>query len=86
MTEEKFKQIKELQDKIEDKERKIRNIDLLISSCGLGCKITGTPKGSFRQAPEHYSSNKEEIIKILQLDREKINNELIELNKVFSEQ
>jgi hypothetical protein len=85
MTEEKFKQIKELQDKIENKERKIRNIDLLISSYGLGCKITGTPKGTFRQAPEHYFSNKEEIIKILQLDREKIINELIELKKVFSE-
>jgi len=86
MTEEKFKQIKELQDKIEDKERKIRNIDLLISSCGLGCKITGTLKGTFRQAPEYYFSNKQEIIKILQLDRGKICNELTELKKVFSEQ
>jgi hypothetical protein len=86
MTEEKFKQIKELKEKIEDKERKIRKIDLLISSCGLGCKITGTPKGTFRQAPEHYFSNKEEIIKILKLDREKISNELTELKKVFSEQ
>lgn len=85
MTEEKFKQIKELQDKIDYKERKIRNIDLLISSCGLSCKITGTPMGTFRQIPEHYFSNKEEIIKILQLDREKISNELTELKKVFSE-
>jgi hypothetical protein len=86
MTEEKFKQIKELQDKIEDKERKIRNIDLLISSCGLGCKITGTPKGTFRKAPEHYFSNKEEIIKILQIDRDKMSNELSELKNAFSEQ
>ena len=86
MTEEKFKQIKELQDKIEDKQRKIRNIDLLITSCGLGCKIIGTPKGSFRQAPEHYFSNKEEIIRILQLDKDKISNELLELQKLFSEQ
>ena len=86
MTEEKFKQIKELQDKIEDKERKIRNIHLLISSCGLDCKITGTPKGTFRQAPEYYFSNKVEIIRILQLDREKMSNELNELKKVFSEQ
>jgi hypothetical protein len=85
MREEKFKQIKELQDKIEDKERKIRNIDLIISSCGLGCKITGTPKGTFRQAPEHYFSNKKEIIRILQLDKEKISNELNELKKVFLE-
>ena len=86
MTEEKFKQIKELQDKIEDKERKIRSIDLLISSCGLGCKITGTPKGTFRQAPEHYFSDKEEIIRILQMDKDKISNELAELKNVFSEQ
>lgn len=86
MTEEKFKHIKELQEKIEDKERKISNIDLLISSCGLGCKITGTHKGTFRQSTEHYFSDKEEIIKILQLDKEKISNELIELQKAFSEQ
>lgn len=86
MTEEKFKQLKELQDKIEDKQRKIRNIDLLITSCGLGCKISGTPKGSFRQSPEYYFSNKEEIIRILQLDRDKLLNELLELQKLFSEQ
>jgi hypothetical protein len=86
MTEEKFKQIKELQDKIEDKQRKIRNIDLLITSCGLGCKITGTPKGRFRQALEHHFSNKEEIIRILQLDKENLANELSELQTVFSEQ
>lgn len=85
MTEDEFKQIKELQNKIEDNQRKIKNIDLLVSSCGLGCKITGTPKGSFRSVPEHYFYNKEEIVKLLQLDREKISNELIELKKVFSE-
>jgi len=86
MTEEKFKQIEELQDKIEDKQRKIRNIDLLITSCGLGCKISGKPKGTFRQSPEHYFSNKEEIIRILQLDKAKLSNELLELQKLFSEQ
>lgn len=86
MTEEKFKQIKELQDKIEDKQRKLRNIDLLMTSCGLGCKITGTPKGQFRQAPEHYFSNKEEILRILQFDKDRLANELVELQKVFSEQ
>ena len=49
MTEEKFKKVKELQEKIEDKERKIRNIDLLMSCENIDCKMTGTPQGKFRQ-------------------------------------
>lgn len=86
MTEEKFKQIKELKDKIEDKQCKNRNIDLLITSRELDCKINGTPKGNFRQVPEHYFSNKEEIIRILQFDRDKLANELSDLQMLFSEQ
>lgn len=84
MTEEKFQEIKDLQEKIEDKQRKIRNIELIMSSCGIGCKITGTPRGSFRQAPEHYFSGKNEIINLLKIDKERLLQELIELQKVFS--
>lgn len=86
MTEEKFKQIKELQDKIEDRRHKIRNIDLLITGCGLDCKISGTPRGSFRLSIEHHFSNKEEIIRLLKLEKDKLSNELLELQKLFSEQ
>lgn len=86
MTEEKFNFLKNLQDKIEVKESKIRNIDLLMASSELSCKITGTPKNSFRFTPGYSFSNKEEILKILQIEKNIIESELIELKKVFNEQ
>ena len=81
---EKFKEIKDIENNIEQKEYKIRVIDSLITSCGLSCKITGTPRGKFRTLPQYHFSNKEEIIKILKLDKEKLMDELIELKRIFS--
>ena len=86
MTEEKFNQIAKLKKEIENKERKIRDIDSLLKSTRLGCKITGDSKESYRQQPEHYFSNQEEIIKMLQLDKDKITIELSQLIKLFNEQ
>ena len=86
MTEEKFNQITKLRNEIDNKERTIRIIDLLMGSDRLGCKITGDSKESYRQQPEHYFSNQEEIIKMLQLDKDKITIELSQLIKLFNEQ
>lgn len=85
MTEEKFKQIKNVRDSIEDKQRKLRSIDLLMRSCALSCKITGTPPNSFHTL-QHSFSGTDEIIRLLQIDKEKLVNELDELHKLFSEQ
>ena len=86
MTEEKFNQITKLKKEIENKERNIIDIDSLMTSTKLGCKITGVTKESYRQPPEHYFSNQEEIIKMLQLDKDKITIELSLLKKLFNEQ
>jgi len=85
MTEEKFNQIKELKNKIEGKEDKLRDIDLLIQTPKLVCKIYGSPNRSLRQDPEFYFFEEDEIIRLLKLGREKINSELSELKKTFSE-
>jgi hypothetical protein len=86
MTQEKFNQILKLRNEIDIKERTIRDIDSLLKSTKLGCKITGNSKESYRQPPEHYFSNQEEIIKMLQLDKDKITIELSQLIKLFNEQ
>jgi len=85
MTEEKFKILKELQLEIMDEERNIRKIDSLISGCGLCCKISGKSRNGFNITTEYNSTHKEEIIRILQLDREKISTKLSDLKKRFSE-
>jgi gas vesicle protein len=85
MTEEKFEQIKDIKEEIEEKEKEIRSISSLLSSCGISCKITGTPKGTSKQVSEFYFYNKEEIVRILKLSMEKIANELNKLKKEFSE-
>ena len=86
MTQEKFEEIKALESKIQDKELRIKSIDTLISSCSLVCKITGTPKGTYAKAPEHYFSDKKDIIWMLQVDRERMSIELAELKRLFAEQ
>ena len=86
MTEEKFQIIKELQEKIESNRRKILNIDRLLTGCSLGCKITGRSSHRFAYDVEHFISDKDGIIDILKLDRERIESRLNELEKLFSEQ
>lgn len=86
MTEEKFNQIKNIHEKIANKKQSIRQIESLINSCGLSCKISGTPRGSFARTPEYHSLNKEQIIKMLVIEKENIESELLELEKTFSEQ
>lgn len=84
MTEEKFNQIKNLRDNIDRKKSSIRTIESLISSCGISCKIIGTPK-SCRSTIEYHFSNKDEIKKLLIFEKEKIEFDLQELEKMFSE-
>ena len=86
MTGEKFNQIKNLYEKIDSKKQSIRQIDSLINSCGLSCKISGTPRGTFSKTPEYYFSNKEQIVKMLMIEKENIESELLVLEKTFSEQ
>ena len=83
MTEEKFKEIKELQSKIEKKQTNLRTIDGLLQSCGVGCKITGTPRYSFNFKLEYQFSDKSLIVQILESEKEKISNELKELQDLF---
>jgi predicted transposase YbfD/YdcC len=84
MTEEKFNEIKNLYQKIENKKSSIRTIDSLISSCGLSCKISGTPR-NLRMTKEYHFSKKEEIIRLLEMEKEVLTSELQELESQFSE-
>ena len=85
MTEQKLNEIISLQDEIGKKKRFIRNIDLIISSGVVGGKIVGAPSQKLRVEPEYYSSNKKEIIRLLEIDKEQLLVELSELQKKFSE-
>lgn len=84
MTEENLKKISEIQSEIVDKKRKIRTIDLLLSGSEFNCKITGTPKG-WSIKTDYCIECKEELIKLLQLDKNKLIAELLELEKEFTE-
>lgn len=84
MTEQEFEEIQILQNNIAETERKIRVIDALSSSCGLGCKITGTPRGC-RTTPDYFFSDKKEILRILQIERERLSKEWSKLKKQFKE-
>ena len=86
MTEEKFNQVKDLYEKISGKKESIRQIDRLISSCGLNCQIGGTIRGTFTRSTPYNISNKELIVKMLKVEKETIESELVELEKSFSEQ
>ena len=83
MTEEKFKEIKELQSKIEKRQANLRTIDGLLQSCGVGCKITGTPRNSFTLKLEYQFSDKSLIVQILESEKEKLSKELKELQDLF---
>jgi len=86
MTEEKFNEIKNLYEKINTKKSSIRQIDLLLSSCGLSCKITGTPRNGFRSLNDYHFSKREQITKLLEMEREVLQTELRELESNFSNQ
>ena len=83
MTEEKFKEITQLQDKIHKKQSEIRNINSLLVSCGLSCEISGTPSYTTNRKIEYHFANKEEIKKILEIDKVRLVAELSELQKEF---
>ena len=85
MTEEKFIYIKDLKEKIEGQKRKLRSIEELMGGCGLSCKISGTPVNRFNHTVEYFFMGKDQIKDILKSEREKILNEITELEKTFSE-
>ena len=72
MTQEQFKELQELQSKIEDKKRKLSRIDRLLKSCGVECKISGAP-----------INDSELTNKILKSEKEKVSKKLKELEERF---
>ncbi len=82
MTEEKFKQIKELQDKIDSKRKSIRTLEVMLGSCNLYATISATPR-SIRTPLEYRFSNKEELTKIINLEKSMLEFDLDVLLKEF---
>ena len=83
MTQEKLKELKELESKIENIKIKLNVIDSLSKSCGVSCKISGTPRGSFNIKREYEFYDKELTNKILKSHHEKLTQELKELEDSF---
>jgi hypothetical protein len=76
MTQEKLKELKELESKIENV------IDSLSKSCGVSCKISGTSRGSFNKR-EYEFYDKELTNKILKSHHKNLTQELKELEDSF---
>ena len=82
MTQEKLKELKELESKIENIKIKLNVIDSLFKSCGVSCKISGTSRGSFNKR-EYEFYDKELTNKILKSHHKKLTQELKELEDSF---
>jgi hypothetical protein len=86
MTNEKLIEINKVKNEMGGIETQIKNINLLITSCGLTARISGTPKGSFRRTEIEFSyDNKEMLIGILVNERSKLEKKLVELNEQFEQ-
>ena len=83
MTQVQFKELQELQSKIEDKKRKLSRIDRLVKTCGVECKISGAPINSFNTRIEYEFSDSELTNKILKSEKEKVSKKLKELEERF---
>jgi len=83
MTQEKLKELKELESKIENIKIKLNVIDSLSKSCGVSCKISGTSRGSFNIKREYEFYDKELTNKILKSHHKKLTQELKELEDSF---
>lgn len=83
MTKEKLIEINKLKSEMDKSENQIRDIDLLINSCGLYARISGTPKGRFSSTIEFSYKNKEILVAILLQEKTKLTEKLIELNEQF---
>lgn len=85
MEQNQYKIVKELVDLIEKNESKIRQIESLLNSCGLGCTINGTPANTFTRTVDYVSYNKDFIKKLLEEDRANYQSNLDILRKQFEE-
>lgn len=83
MTQEKFKDLKELESKIEKIKIKLNVIDSLFKSCGVSCKISGTSRSSYNIKREYEFYDKELTNKILKSHHKKLTQELKELEDSF---
>ena len=83
MTEEKYKECKELKEKIGFCKDKINQINSLINSCGLSCEITGTGKGSFSRQNPFVFTKRKEILSLLESEKIVIESALLVLNEKF---
>lgn len=84
MTEEQFKNIKELKDKINLIKSKINTIENLIQSKTLSCKVEGVSDCKFRYSQFIYLTNEESIKLLLENQKEIFEKELITLEETFS--
>jgi hypothetical protein len=83
MTQEKFKDLKELESKIEKIKIKLNVIDSLFKSCGVSCKITGTPRNLSNVKRKYKFYDKELTNEILKSHHKKLTQELKELEDSF---
>jgi hypothetical protein len=83
MTQEKLKELKELESKIENIKIKLNVIDSLFKSCGVSCKISGTSRNSWNNKKEYEFYDKELTNKILESHHKKLTQELKELEDSF---
>jgi hypothetical protein len=83
MTEEKFNGAKEILESIQRAEKAIKKINRLIESNNLGCKIFSL--NDSERYVDYELFDTEQIIKLLEYEKEKITNDLIILKKSFSE-
>ena len=84
MTEEQFKNIKELKDKINLIKSKINTIENLIQSKTLSCKVEGVSDCNFRFSQFIYLTNEDSIKLLLENQKEIFEKELITLEETFS--
>jgi hypothetical protein len=84
MTEEQFKNIKELKDKMDLIKSKINTIENLIQSKTLSCKVEGVSDCKFRYSQFIYLTNEESIKLLLENQKEIFEKELITLEETFS--
>jgi hypothetical protein len=83
MTEEKFNGAKEILESIQRAEQAIKKINRLIESNNLECKIFSL--NDSERYVDYELLDTEQIIKLLEYEKEKITNDLIILKKFFSE-
>lgn len=85
MTEQKFKEIKELKDSIDSLKNNIATIEKLLASENLSCKVEGVSKCKLKTTRFIYLNNEDAIRVLLESQKIFLENNLISLETKFSE-